>query len=198
MDRQWRGWLALVALAAGLAACQTPAPRAHFPDLTYRHLGQFRLDVSGIEVVNEYQAPLAPPHVEHLLPVRADAALRRWAEDRLAATGKPGRYARFVILDARVTETKLAKTPGLRGAFTTDQAERYDGALSAAIEIRAERGNFRDGYASATVTRFRTVPEGISVNDREKTWFELVEAMMSDLNLELDRQVRGHLGMFLR
>jgi hypothetical protein len=185
------------ALGAGLTACETP-PRQRFADLTYGHFGQFRLDVAAIEIVSEYQSPLAPPHIEHLLPAAPEQTLRRWARDRLVATGAAGYRGRFVITDARVTETKLAKTEGIRGAFTTDQAERYDGAIAAALEIRAERGNFRDGYAAASASRLRTVPEGISINARETVWFELVETLMNDFNAEMERQIRANLTRFLR
>jgi hypothetical protein len=184
--------------AAVLAGCSTPPPRTRFPDLTYGHLGQFRLDVARVEIVSEYRAPGRAPNIEHLLPVVPEQSLRRWAQDRVVATGTPGRFARFVIQEAKVTDTELPKTPGIRGSFTTDQTNRYDGVLSAALEIREERGNFRAGTASAWATRSRSVPENITVNDREKVWFELTEQLMNDINAELERQIRANLGQFLR
>jgi len=185
-------------LVTALAGCQTTPPPQRFPELTYGHLGQFRLDVAGIDIVSDYKAPLQPPNVEHLLPVPPEQALRRWAKDRLAATGTPGRYARFVITDAKVTDTALPRTQGMRGAFTTDQTDRYDGSLAAKLEIRAERGQLREGEASAWATRSRTAAEGITLNERDKLWFDLVEALMNDMNAELDRQIRANLGQFLR
>jgi hypothetical protein len=115
----------------------------------------------------------------------------------LVPTGTPQRYARFVIQDAKVTDTLLPRTPGVRGAFTTDQTNRYDGSLAVRLDVRSERGNLREGEASAWATRGRTVAEGITVNEREKAWFDLVESMMNDINAELDRQIRANLGQFL-
>ncbi len=181
----------------GLAACSSPPPRPRFPELTYGHLGLFTLDVERVEIVSEYKANFGAPNVEHMFPTTPETTLRRWAQDRLAATGKPGRYARFVIQDAKVTEAELPRTPGVRGAFTTDQAQRYDGTLSALLEIREERANFRAGTASAWASRSRTVPEGITINDREKVWFELLEQTMNDMNAELDRQIRANLAQFV-
>lgn len=190
---------ALVLLLAGgaAAACSTQPPRPRFPELTYGHLGQFTLDVSRIEIVSEYKANFAAPNVEHLFPTAPEQTLRRWAQDRLVATGTPGRIARFVIQDAKVTETELPRTPGVRGAFTTDQTQRYDGALAVVLEIREERANYRAGTASAWASRSRTVAEGITINDRDKVWFDLVEAMMNDLNAEMDRQIRANLAQFV-
>lgn len=191
--------LGLAVLGSGvLAGCasQTPA-RQTFPELSYAHLGKRRLDVARIEIVSEYRAPLAPPNIEHQFPIVPEQALRRWAQDRLAAAGTQGRYARFVIQDAAVTDTLLPKTEGVRGAFTTDQTDRYDGTLAAALEIREERGNFINGNAVARVTRSRTTPEGLSINEREKIWFEMVEAMMNDFNAQLDSQINSNLTRYL-
>lgn len=188
----------LLALSGtGLAGCASPPPRARFPELTYGHLGRFTLDVARIDIISEYKPTFARPNIEHTFPVVPEQAMRKWAEDRLTVSGRADRFARFVIQDAKVTETELPRSAGVRGAFTTDQTHRYDGALAAVIEIREERGNFRAGTASAWASRSRTVPEGITINDREKLWFEIVESLMNDLNSELDRQIRANLGQFL-
>lgn len=203
-DISRRGFVGLVlaaaaaSAAAGLAGCDTPAPRRRFPELTYGHLGKFRLDVARVDVVSEYKSPFAPPNIEHLLPVSPEQTMRRWAQDRLEATGAPGRTAQFIIQDAKVTDTELPRTPGIKGAFTTDQTNRYDASFQARLLVRSERGGLREGEASAWATRSRTVPEGITVNAREQVWFELVEAAMNDLNAELDRQIRANLARFLR
>jgi hypothetical protein len=146
--------------------------------------------------VDEYQEPLRPPNVDHLFPTPPERAMRRWATDRLVASGTPDRYARFVIQDAKVIESELPRTEGVRGAFTTDQTQRYDLTLSAALEIREERGNFRAGFVSANTSRSRTVAEDITVNDRERIWFEMLEQAMNDLNAELERQIRANLTRF--
>jgi hypothetical protein len=51
---------------------------------------------------------------------------------------------------------------------------------------------------SSRTSRSRSVPENASLNDREKVWFEMTEAMMNDINGSLERQIREHLGAFLR
>jgi hypothetical protein len=197
--RHWlTGALAVTAFGgAALAGCDTPPARNRFPELTYGHLGRFRLDVERIDVVSEFKSDYQPPHIEQSLPVSPEQTMRRWAADRLIASGSSGRYAQFVIQDASVTDTPLPRTEGLKGAFTTDQTNRYDASFAARLEIRAERGNFGAGTASAQAKRSRTIPEGITLAARDRVWFELVEATMNDLNAELDRQIRANLPKFL-
>ncbi|HJS31483.1 MAG TPA: hypothetical protein VJ924_05770 [Alphaproteobacteria bacterium] len=191
--------LAFAALVAMLlAACNTPEPRARFAEMTFEHRGDLRLDVAAVDIDTEYRAPLAAPHVEHLFPVAPEAAMRRWARDRLAATGAPGRRARFIVKDARVIEEKLARTQGIRGAFTRDQTERYTITLEAALQIVGARGVTSEGFAVARATRSRTVAESVTVNQRERAWFELLEEAMRDLDSEFERQIQSNLAQYLR
>ena len=43
-----------------------------------------------------------------------------------------------------------------------------------------------------------SIAEGVSLNDRERVWFEMTEAMMNDLNTSLQRQINQHLRAFVR
>lgn len=191
------GAAALATLAAlDLAGCATPPARNRFPELTFAHFGQIRLAVARVEVRSDYKSPFKPPHIEQDMPVLPEDAMRRWAADRLIATGAPGHYAQFVIQDASVTDTKLTKTPGLRGVFTNDQSDRYDASFAARVLVRPEAGHYRRGDASGWAKRTRTVAEDISLNDRDQAWFDLVEATMNDLNAQLEKQIRANLQQF--
>jgi hypothetical protein len=184
--------------ATALGACANAPPPPQFPPLTFSALGRFSFEAERLEIAQDYRPPLAPPNVEHLFVQRPDDAMKRWANDRLAVSGRGERFLRFVIVDARVTETELPRGTGVRATFTNEQAQRYDGRLEAAVEVRQTRGNFRDGYAAATAARSRTVAENISLNDRERVWYEMVEQMMGDINAELDRQIRANMQPFLQ
>lgn len=178
-----------------LTGCETPPPpRPIYPDITFAHRPPIRLDVARIEVMNEYVPPLKAPNVEHAFPVSIAAGAERWARDRLQAVGSDG-VARLVIKDASATETDLRRTPGVRGIFTTDQAERYDARVEVMIEVRA--GN-RTGFASAAAQRSRSVPENATLNDRDRVQFELTDALLKDLDRELERNIYQFLPMFLR
>jgi len=178
-----------------LAGCTTPSPAPRYPELTFTHLPPIRLDAAALEIVDGFKPRFASPNVEHLMPVSPAAAMRRWAADRLRPVGRGGRIV-FTIADAAVTETMLARTPGVRGVVTTDQSERYDATLK--VDITVDGGdNRRRGEVSAEAMRSRTVPEGISLNEREKIWFQMTEDLATDMNGELEAAIRSFLQPFL-
>lgn len=190
-----RNWIVAVALL--LAACTSAPPATNFPRLTYSHLGAFDLDVSSIEIVEAYQPSLAPPNVEHVMPVAPAAAARRWADDRLRAAGSLGQRAVFTIEDGAVTATPLKRETGIRGVVTVDQSERYDAILAVRLEIFDINGR-RVATAEATARRSRSVPENITLADRDKVWFSITETLANDLNAELDQAIPQFLGAYLR
>lgn len=187
--------VAAVLIAA--AGCQSASPpRPVQQVISYAHAEPIRLNVASLEVVNEYVPPLREPNVEHEFPVRIGATIERWARERLQPVGSGG-MARVVIRDASAVETDLRPTPGLRGAFTTDQAQRYDARAEVVVEIRSDRG-LREAFATAAVQRSRSVPENITLNDREQVYFEIVEALVKDLDAELERNMRAFMPLYLR
>ena len=189
--------LALAAVMFGtIAACQTPDPEPTYPELSYGHLGTIPLDVARIEVVLAYAPPAKKPNVEHLFPVSPLSVAERWIADRLRAAGRTG-VARATITQASVVEVVLDRTRGLRGVFTIDPSERYDGVIEIDIRILGDDGREKAAVLSRA-ERSRTVAEGVSLNDRERVWFEMTEAMMNDLNTSLQRQINQYLRAFIR
>ena len=184
---------AVLAIAATLAlgACTSAPPRPQARQISFANLAPISFDVARIEVVQQYQPPQVPPNVDHLTPVQPTDAIRRWANERVRAMGGSGTM-RVIIKDASITETHLAGTTGVRGAFTTDQSERYDGRLSVDLVVEVPSRRFQ-GYTGATVARTISVPENVSLQGREDAWHSLVERMMADLNAKLEEGIDGNL-----
>ena len=96
---------------------------------------------------------LASPRFRGKLPTPPAQALTIWGRDRLRAAGQgTGRFARLTVDRGKITETPLPRTEGIKGAFTTDQADRYDLEMSATLEIFDARG-VRMGHADARAVR---------------------------------------------
>jgi hypothetical protein len=178
-----------------LASCQINSASQVFPELTFQHLKLLSLNVARLEIVSSYNQPMRPPNVDHLFHTQPASALSRWAKDRLHANGTNS-FARFTIIEASVTETKLDKKKGIIGVFTKDQSERYYAVLEAKLEIFDDSGHSK-GFAKARVTRSVTVSEDSSINQREQAWFNLTEKLVKDINAELEENILKYLSRWL-
>jgi hypothetical protein len=187
---------AVIAAFLALAGCATEVQRPGFSRISFAHLQPISLNVARIEVENLYVPPTTRPNVEHEFPVSPAAVASNWGRDRLRAVGQTG-IARVIVRRASVIEVPLKRSTGVKGAFTRDQSERYDAIIDMAVELRDANGDIRVA-AESTAKRSRSVSENISLNDREKVWFEMTEAMMSDLNTALENQVRIHMKEWIR
>jgi hypothetical protein len=116
--------------------------------------------------------------------------------DRLRASGVTG-DARVVLREAKIVETRLAVQGGLRGAFTTEQGYRYDANIEVEIQLR-DAGGVQRAFAKAQASRSRTVAEDATLAQKDKVLFDLVEATMTEINGEFERQIRQYLGRYVR
>jgi len=177
-----------------LAGCDTTVPARNFPEISFAHKPAYNLDVASIEVQKQPAATPDKGSLVHELPVSITDVAEKWARQRLKAVGQAG-TAIVRIEKASVVEEKLKKTGGIRGAFTTDQTERYIGELEISISISDSRG---EAMARAGATRTRSIAEDATLAEREKLWFELVERLARETDEQMDQQIPVHLVNYLR
>lgn len=187
---------AALVCAALVSGCAMNVQRPAFPQISFSHLPPLKLDVAKIEVQNDYVSPDTEPNVEHLFPVSVAGTAMNWGRDRLRAVGNSG-VARFIVNRASVIEVPLKQKKGIEGFFTNQQAERYDGVVTVTLKILDGSGNER-AEASATTKRSQTVPEDITLNDRDKVWFDMTEKMMGSLNTTLEKAIRENLRQWVK
>jgi|GEM_PF-3118962 len=164
-------------------------------DLRFGHLGVVPLDVSDMSVVVGYRAPLKEPHLDHDLRPTPTRVLRNWAEDRLRPRGGVMR-GRFVVEDASLEREVLETDKGFSGIFKKEQAERFVIRLRASILIYDRRGG-TVARVRAGVERFRTAPEGVTLNERDDMLFDLIVAAMADFDSEMTKQIKIHLDRWI-
>lgn len=180
----------------GCARKETTLP-ASAPALSFNQMGQIVLDVPRIEVVPEYRASRAAPYIEHQMTMPPLEAVRRWTAERLKPTGKGGGIVRVIVKDASIKETTLPRTAGISGVFTRDQAYRYDGRLEVEITAQKPEAQNFSGFSSAIVTRSVSVPEDVSIAERERVWLDLVRQMMDDLNARFEDGIHSNLSAII-
>jgi hypothetical protein len=186
------GLLVLVAMV--VAACETAAPPSRPQPMTFDDLTPIRLDVARLEVVDEYQAPMRDPNVDHVFPQTPSDAMRAWAQGRFRPEGSAG-VARLIIQEASVVREDLPRTGGITGIFTRDQSER----LSASMRVRLEiEGPNRGGYAQAQARRSVTLPEDANVAQREAAWARLTRDTLEGLDEQFVQTVNRELRPVLR
>ena len=188
MRRFFAGLLVVV----GLSACaQTNPPVQVLPEITFVHLPQITLDVAAIDVINQSKPSAEGRDVSHQYPTSPSKAINNWARDRLVAGGTSG-VAQVVILEATALEQKLPKATGVKGIFTNDQSEKYITTANVRIEVMDSNGTVK-AYSAAETNRTVTLAEDLSLLEREKAWFDMVEKMMVDFNEAMDSSVKTHL-----
>jgi hypothetical protein len=185
---------AAMALMAFVAGCATDVQTTRHPQLTFSHLPPITLNVARVDIVNA-EIPSGGKHIEQQLPVTPNAALQQWAKDRLQPVGGNG-VARFIITQSSVTEVDLPTTSGLRGAFTSEPAQRYDGVMEVTLEMVDGGGQSLDAVATK-VQRQHSVNEKVTLAEREQQWFAMVDNMMQDFNRAFEGQIRSNLARYV-
>ncbi|WP_033406407.1 hypothetical protein [Kiloniella laminariae] len=178
-----------------LAGCQTAPSSGKQAELTYSHLPSYQLLVSEIVIEQAYVSPGQSPNVEHLFNKTPAEVAERWAQDRLQAMGNDG-VLNFIIKNASVTETKLERQTGITGLVTYDQSERYDGVIEIEMQVRDGRG-YKDAQVFARAERSKTVPENLTLREREKVWFKITEDLMIEIDRQLQQGIAKHLSSFV-
>jgi hypothetical protein len=187
---------ALCAAGTLLGACDTPPERQRFPQITFQHLPTINLDVAQIEIVSAYRAADHPDDNAADYPEAPEKLAVEWARDRLKAVGQRGQ-ANYTVVEARAVRVPLPRSSGLNAALKTEQSDRYD--LS--ITVKLDAGNpisGKSGVVTETVTRSQTVPENMTLNQREVVLFNLLDTAMKDLNARLEASIPQYMGPLIR
>ncbi len=192
--RIFRLVLAFASVAA-VAACDTAPPVQRLPEISFAGEAPITLDVGQLEIVSEYKPPGRLPNYEQMMPVSPEAAAIRWAKDRLRPMGRSG-YARVVIKNASVIQTPLKTDKGFTGMFKEEQAFRYDGTLDIDVQILDDR-HMPLADVTAQATRSRTTGEGITVNERDRDLYEISEALIKDVDSQMDGLIHTYLARWV-
>jgi len=181
--------IALLAVFVLLDACaDTPPPPA---PRQYVLPPKINLDVQNLSLTDRtvIQPPSSPYNSNNFQPTITQA-IRQWAKDRLQAVGADGQ-ALVIIKDASLMQQAI---PFQSDWFTRQQASKY--VAHAAVDVES-RGH--DGYAiaSAEATRFVTLPENPTSEERQKAYFDVLNGLMRDLGQNLEASIQEHMHDFI-
>jgi hypothetical protein len=166
-------------LPALLTACGGEPVPTSFAPLGWDYLPRLRLNVASIDIDDSWTPPdTARRDQGFLAPTPPVEALRRMAEDRLVAGGTSGR-ATFVIDEAAIVQSR----------------DKYAGTFAVHLDISSADGS-RRGYAEARVLRTRNIDDD-SPEGKRAELYDLIKQMMSDMNVEVEYQIRRSLHDYL-
>jgi hypothetical protein len=157
-----------------LAACGGEEERV-FEPLRYNYLPPIQLNVASIAVEQRFVPSGIDPDVSSMDPVPPIEALKAMANDRLQAFGTSNK-AVFAILDGSLVR----------------QDDGLTGSMAVSLTIVDDNG-VQLGFAEARVQNHRT---GVSGNLRP-VLYDMTKAMMSDMNVEFEFQLRHNLKDYL-
>lgn len=186
-------------LAAGtfLAGCTANPVTRTLPGIVFDAGRPLLLDVAAIEYVN---AADDQNTTETLRDMRfamyepPGSVALRWSGERLEAAGTRG-VARIILVENRFVAVPLETESGIEGIFTDEQSVRYEGSMALRIEIAGHPSGH--GFAEARSARSRTVPESLSLNEREHVLHSMLAGMAATLDERLEAEMREHLWRWL-
>lgn len=182
----------LLSAALLLSACEVDPPITATQQLTFANMPAISLNVGHIEIVDESEPTGRPPHIEHDMPVAPSVAIHRWVQDRIKPIGTSN-IVRIIIRKAEALEEPLPTDHGVMGIFKSEQVSRIRIAVDVSVQWLDDR-SFVRADASATSLRFRTLPEGLKLNERDQILYELVEETMKSFDREIEPRIRNNLG----
>ena len=189
-------YIAITFLALA-TACQ-PAPSSFVAEpISYAARGPIRLNVAEIRVTQNYPPTMRAPKVEQDFPLPPDTAIKKWVQERLAASGQSG-MMEVSIDDATVKEVKLPKTPGIEGVFTDDQDARYDAVMHVTFRVYTGTQGISDASGDVIVTRSRSINEKATVDERRKIYHEMTREMMAQFNTQAEARLSQYFSRFMR
>ena len=190
MDRSWTRILGVcLSLGLTLSACSSPPPMQRLPDMTFLYKPPIRLNIARVEVVSEYTAPTVRPNIEYDMPVSPEAALRKWAQDRLKPVGATG-ILRVVIHKASATETPLQTDLGFSGMFKKEQQARVDENLEVTLQMLDDH-QFTVADVTGKSFRSRTEPEGQKLTERDQLLYDMTYDLVRGFDDEVDSNIRS-------
>ena len=156
----------LIAACADDDELAPPPPRRDFPPPRYGYLPPIELNVQRVDIVEDAVPQSDGPRIGGSVIAETLFGLAR---DRLKPMGGGG-IARFRIISASIARRRDTLT----------------GALAVRLDIGSDTG---DGYAEARAGATKTG----GIDDLDAASYEMLKAMMDDLNVEFEFQIRAKL-----
>lgn len=189
--------MVLITASLSLSACGGIGSPVQYKSLYFSQYQPIYMNVSSIEVVEEYKSPMRPPFVEHLLPYSPSEAVRIWARDRLRTAGDE-RTMQIIVRTGSVT----AKSSGGGGIsrqiplVSSGGQTTYDARLE--VEMRLYGASaISEASVFVNATRTATLPSHADDHTRQILFRKLISDMMDEFNAEMEKNLFLYMGNYI-
>ncbi|MEM1102779.1 MAG: hypothetical protein AAGH48_01590 [Pseudomonadota bacterium] len=192
--RRRRGWLAACLTLFVVAACSSRPPAAPPPPPEFSFEGEapIALFVEGVEVIDGYNPPLAPPNVEHEFAAKPLDIVQAWAAQRIQPAGE-GAVLQITMLTGSVVEETLTKERpgGVFGGLRRDLSDWPDRRYVGRLVVRAVYdGPYGEFVVDAVTQGEVDVNKKATLNTAESQYNDMLEAMAEQLDEALTRRIK--------
>ena len=183
----------LVPLALLMAACTHPAPPA--PDtISFTRYQPIYLNVNVIDIDDQYQSPLKPPHVEQLIPISPMDAMHAWIRDRLRAVDT-SKSLEIVIKDASVVGEPMQ--PQDSSFPSLHSSNRYNAKLDVELRIYGKDDAMSLASIEVTATAAISIDDKASLAQRRALFDQMIFALMDNMNAALEKNIFQYFGSYI-
>ncbi len=153
----------------------------------YSQVPLLELPVSRVNIVSNIGQMERLPHVENLMPMTPEKALKNWALIRLRPNYQKPYKAEFVILKAEMIRSEQPE----KNWFIYDN---YKYVLSYQVEVRIFNEE-KETLRTVTIDGFiaRTLPQKASVNQRDNMFTQMLLDMEDQLDEQMTQEIKQNL-----
>ncbi len=188
-------YLSLGVALLALGSCQKIPPVEKQP-LSFKQYAPIHLAVSNVEVIHEYQSPMKPPSVEHLIPYSPAEAMEIWVKQRLRAVGLENTL-QVIIKNGAVNVSQLPLKEGWREFFTGNPDKRYDAVLEVELRVYGTGGSMSLANVTAKATKSVVINENVSVQERDTIFRQMITEMMTMINAQLEKTMFMYMSNYI-
>lgn len=195
-------WTLITAFAlSGCVSAKPSIKRNYVPEMTFAHIQPVSVAVAAVDVENDYDPSSDGRDVSSSFPTPPDIALKRYIERRLQPSGETG-ILKVLIEGAQIYHRYIEPDSGFKKWMGVGGYDRYDVVMKLRLYVdNQDTENEKPAgrpHSILTLERYISIPEDVSLAEREMAQLEFLERLMQDVDiavmasLEQTLKVRVH------
>ena len=183
----------LLASSVLLSGCMSRVEKTILPDYETVDFQSLRLDARKMEIIENWNMPMEPPYIEHMLAPNLSSMLVDWGSRVLVPVGGSGE----VVLDisqASVKQTALPKSEKLVNLFRDNQEVMVRADIKAKLLWIQPVGG-KQAIIDLGATASRTIKETATPNERDVIIREVMVEAVELIDQQAAKEIRASNGL---